>query len=59
MNFNIKLKVDKVMKIIAESKAFRIWTYSKAFRIWTYLIGFIIISIVLIINLADIINALN
>ncbi len=50
MNFNIKLKVDKVMKIIAESKAF---------RIWTYLIGFIIISIVLIINLADIINALN
>ncbi len=47
-NFNIKLKVDKVMKIIAESKTF---------RNWTYLISFIILLIVLVINASDIVIA--
>ncbi len=50
MNFNIKLKVDKVMEILAENKVLRLLIYA-------ILITIIFIS--LINNLAEIITAIR
>ncbi len=50
MNFNIKVQVNKAMKLLAESKNLRMWSYA---------LFITVIICVLLCNLAEIIQALN
>ncbi len=50
MNFNIKLQVNKLMKLIAENKQL---------RTWSYILFATVIICTLLVNLAEIITAIR